>query len=983
MPIQKRRLKCDNLGEIKRLRLGLLVGVEDADFQSMPSQNIVFKAGSDFMYDAKKTNYEFTDLEVSQDTENGIANSVNFSLKIYNDILVTNYDLIYRKLEGRLLVAEITTMNDAVRVFAPLMCNYSYKQGLAASDSSYYEFNFRKVAAIKFEDYIFPKIQSKLVGTITSDTVDSGVSNRLIVRHAGDGVYPNIINNYKAGFSLLNDISTVLNWYSVASLVAQQIIIPNAPNNTKVFVFLKSNFSSSEFDSKEYTISVLSYSIRSRMISLEPNKPAAADLQEYDASNVALEDSSGGGVSTATIIISQQLITNILSGTGGNAINFTLPTLTGGETDTNNRTLVSIGVGISIFKNGVALLAGATFTKTDIITFAVLAGIPTTNNYTLLSYKAQGTLSGDSNTALVIGNISQVTNTNQAFELTTLQNIIDANPDVPINRFNLNDFPSTPVQARGDYALRLINADSAEYLDSGAIQLKALGLATGFNNNRLHSKAEITAEDRNIWIVYLGDFATGKTEAQLEIEGGNEFLIKYNGNVDKNGVNVHFRYSMVDIEEYSFDNGLTKWTIEKARAFMRGFQNKALEYIPNHVYIHYGLTISGFPSWGSGFGYDGDNVPEYKKYLPYAKPSSVAKYRKNEGLITGLADKGVLFSIAPQYLKAPLVMTQLMYKKVGGNFVLNAEGDRELVDIDVDETYRGITHRWNTKQPGAAPDIEGSVIKRHFHELHLGIWGIPMIYSQCVYSMQMLANEMGLGYDVSNMPAQTKYGTVLIVRDTLEANSWQNTYRPQDHYSSKAMALMGFIIARNHYCYGNLSGTYGLTNNGSGVFQAVNEGNNIYAGIEPYSISSGTGFHPYHNGKQKQAYGISYNMKKLSRDYGFGATTDKLLLFTDPQNFQIRSEIVAFGLMQGSNVYLACLCTELEIDEAINVKVSNRKNGVSVSFFVPAKKIIDRVVEFPTSDVYETKDIFIEYTSIRGVFVKVTGNLMFHDVNPT
>lgn len=277
MPIEKRSSNCDNLGAIKRLRIGLLADLSQQDFQTKPNQNVVFKAGLDYMFDMSYKDFELSDLEVSQENKNGIANNVNFSVVIKNDLLASNFDPTYRKLEGRLLVAEITTMNDNVSAFAPLLSSYKYNQG-TITDSPSYTFSFEKVASIRYKDYIFPKINEKIILAVTSESVTANTFRALV-----EGVSAFVSPSYEAGFSLINDINTVTDWYQTIS--SGKLVISTVPNKTLIYVFVRQQDDASICDVMPHFVNIEQYSLTSKMISLEVAKPEASDLLEFDGSN--------------------------------------------------------------------------------------------------------------------------------------------------------------------------------------------------------------------------------------------------------------------------------------------------------------------------------------------------------------------------------------------------------------------------------------------------------------------------------------------------------------------------------------------------------------------------------------------------------------------------------------------------------------------------------------------------------------------------
>ena len=68
------------------------------------------------------------------------------------------------------------------------------------------------------------------------------------------------------------------------------------------------------------------------------------------------------------------------------------------------RKLTSIGAGVTIKKNNVAMIVGTTWTSADIITFDIDNTVVAQNSKELFRYVAVGAC-GDSNEAIVLGNI--------------------------------------------------------------------------------------------------------------------------------------------------------------------------------------------------------------------------------------------------------------------------------------------------------------------------------------------------------------------------------------------------------------------------------------------------------------------------------------------------------------------------------------------------------------------------------------------------
>lgn len=118
--------------------------------------------------------------------------------------------------------------------------------------------------------------------------------------------------------------------------------------------------------------------------------------------------SGGGGSSTPTtngITIISELLAPIFAGTNNVIATLTAPTLDN-CVDTNNRTLIATASGVTVKKNGVAMLPDASFTATDTITVSLASNIMINNtenevihqNFVLFTYKAIG-VCGDSNIA--------------------------------------------------------------------------------------------------------------------------------------------------------------------------------------------------------------------------------------------------------------------------------------------------------------------------------------------------------------------------------------------------------------------------------------------------------------------------------------------------------------------------------------------------------------------------------------------------------
>ena len=105
-----------------------------------------------------------------------------------------------------------------------------------------------------------------------------------------------------------------------------------------------------------------------------------------------------------TITIIDQTLPPVTAGTNGNAIALTAPTTTSCA-DSGNRTVIGMGVGITLKKNGVVLAVNGTFTASDTLTYDVASNVPTTTAHNIFLYKAAGAC-GDSNVASITANVT-------------------------------------------------------------------------------------------------------------------------------------------------------------------------------------------------------------------------------------------------------------------------------------------------------------------------------------------------------------------------------------------------------------------------------------------------------------------------------------------------------------------------------------------------------------------------------------------------
>ena len=121
-------------------------------------------------------------------------------------------------------------------------------------------------------------------------------------------------------------------------------------------------------------------------------------------SNVASITANVTAAAVGTISIIDQTLPPVTAGTNGNAIALTAPTTTSCA-DSGNRTVIGMGVGITLKKNGVVLAVNGTFTASDTLTYDVASNVPTTTAHNIFLYKAAGAC-GDSNVASITANVT-------------------------------------------------------------------------------------------------------------------------------------------------------------------------------------------------------------------------------------------------------------------------------------------------------------------------------------------------------------------------------------------------------------------------------------------------------------------------------------------------------------------------------------------------------------------------------------------------
>lgn len=557
---------------------------------------------------------------------------------------------------------------------------------------------------------------------------------------------------------------------------------------------------------------------------------------------------------------------------------------------------------------------------------------------------------------------------NTEFETNVLQGIADGTNDVGNNTYGMSRFPNTNAQPTNTLSSDLVAGDIPEYLNG---TLHQYGLATGFHNNKLRTLAELPASKRYSWTLTPTQYMANSA-AQAYADGQMEFGIWSNREVDRNGTPFAAHTFMQDAE--MIEHILNP---NQNRNFMVGFHDAAVASgISNYSLIWYTLTCGqGGYMWPySGYYYAGEyGEGDPRSLFPWVRPASIALYQTSNGMITNqLNNKGVYYNDKVQYTKANYPLGLQFWRRSSGNIVLDAHGDRSVyVETEPTATIRGKLNRWSLPQPGSTPPDSDGPLKKYQHELHLGVYGFTGIILSSIYRMQVINQVNGGGLDLSNFPSSL-IKTSSVWRMHQEANSWTSDYRPLDRYTTEVLTWWGLVSSKKTVWWDGNTNTLGFSPNAGDPYTAVNEGN---VQIEGYPDGSdGT----LNVNNISQSLGITYKMQKLNREHGLFSDSDKLLFFTDPATYRQNAEILAFGRLKGNKLFIVLSECRLESGETpITVTISNAKNGTTWTKTVGHGQAVDDVFVLP-SDTYNTADIRLQYTSVKGVNVKVTGNLTSH-----
>lgn len=566
-----------------------------------------------------------------------------------------------------------------------------------------------------------------------------------------------------------------------------------------------------------------------------------------------------------------------------------------------------------------------------------------------------------------------VPNPNPGFETDTLPLLMRATQDVTeMNRMGLEVFPQTGPTS-GTMNTVLVWGDGALFRGN-AERILALGLATGFDHNRMFDTTAMPVVHRYTWNTYFdgvyaalddaGAYNAGRGEAD------NMFQPIYGTRRDRFNNVIVPHYTHIDIET-------ADWRESASAQFYKGFCERVWStYDPTHIVIMYGKpTIRTFvPFWRlSQYYYDSDPVTSVLQYLyPTMKPKN---YQVPMGSIDSwFQNKPVYINILYSYPCAPLPLTTPMYKRDSSGVIqLDALGDRDFVDYGFNEVQRGVNLHWEPNEGHENDPVnpDQGPYKWWRHEVGLAVYQGYAHYENAVYNLRTLQGSNSIS-NVLDGPYKFSY----MLRGTNESNSWSGNYRPLDAATSLWYLLMGHTMAHIVLWWEGWTGTYGFTDDGSGINPIVNEGNPYpQAGIEGLEGQAKN----VHLGAHRQSLAIMWYLKTLNRDYGLFATGDKLLTFTGVGGLiQSRGEILGIGRLRANYLFIALFEPRFEIGETMNVTIGNTKNSTTFVVNIVAKVPYFGVFVLP-SGTYNANEVWIRYTSIKGVNCKVSGDLTDHD----
>jgi hypothetical protein len=573
----------------------------------------------------------------------------------------------------------------------------------------------------------------------------------------------------------------------------------------------------------------------------------------------------------------------------------------------------------------------------------------------------------EANTPVGYGSI---TNPNALFETTVLPNYVSGADDPPTNYLNISGFPTTPPTTT-NFAVNLIQGSSVEYLGVGGAEIVSKGLATGNGNNRMWSLAEVSNDNRSHWNVHQSNGIS--TPSQYETFGDNEAVAVSGQRTDRLGAAVYPKWYMADNETFEWEN------VANHSAFIKGFYNRAKLFNPNFVYYMYGkkLTLQ-FPTW---------NPQGNVNYVfPKIDPVLLANHTTPSGLInTEHANKDVIFDCVT-YAKALLPNSGFVYEKDGnGNFVIDGNGNRVYRNSGFQNTTReGQVFSYGMPWSGGTDPISGENYAQVVPEWHIAMTQPYVFYARAITALQSLAILAGVpNNDITTIIGTSPYQLGFTVRATSEANTWGHEGLALDKASTQISGLIGMILTKNLWIWDSNNNNSGLSNNGSGIHQAVNQGqlsNLILAGV--------FGQYNWHNGFFRQMLALQYENRKLNRDYGFRKKTTKILTFTDYREIEAKAELLGFGELEGNSIDLVLMYPLLEVGEQCVVTVGNTQNTQTFQVTLDGMNDVEhRQFTFSGVSNLQANQVWVQYNSVKvntatnqRYLLKHSGNLVNHNI---
>ncbi len=570
------------------------------------------------------------------------------------------------------------------------------------------------------------------------------------------------------------------------------------------------------------------------------------------------------------------------------------------------------------------------------------------------------------------------------FETRLLPSLISGTNDIAgKNRLDFEIFPDMNGQPTPQFNCRFLWGNGVEFLNhSGNTPPIALqkGLATGFDNCFLNTLKGVPAEHRYKWALFNDFLFWQNNHTELEKLGAENYNAIKHQSIDSEGRMVPFSYTMLDIEA-----GVTDFS--KISSFLKGYYNAAKADNPKHVVILYSFAPNkGFTYWQSGYYYDGDQVPQDKKFFPYSKHSyNEAKAKAGNGIINNyFRGKDLMYNIMVSYPKVNLPITTPMYQKdAHGRFIVDANGDRVLRNDFFEESQRGEIIRFSA----AGSRNEISIDEGHKFgeyrlkpELYHAVNQFGGYYSEIFFRLQMLAKDCGLGDDFQNIHAiNNPYQTIGILRHDLESNPFTNIYRPIDRITSEWHAALVYTLLNNLLIWSNVTGgNIGLTQKGAWINGSFIPGLHVSApegksfAQEYFGDGAGEPKKEGHLGNYRQWAAKMYQMQAENRVYGLWQKTDKVLAFAHPEQI-ITGQFPAVGRLQGNILKLTAVESKLEIGESFKITIKNTKNSTSITKTIASKAVLNEVVVLPAGK-YNAQDIYLEYTNpVKGKLQSVNG----------